>query len=119
VRVVVGPASVAGALALRLPERPRVLIDGRQDRSPWVALDLVDRCGAVQLGAVGALANAKPLGAAFPGMAWRVILPTAAAAACPAERRLDYNVALINRSGDAPLQMIDRAEVAGPLLGAR
>jgi 4-amino-4-deoxy-L-arabinose transferase-like glycosyltransferase len=100
VRVVVGPASVAGALALRLPERPRVLIDGRQDRSPWVALDLIERCGAVELGAAGTLANAAPLGAAFPGMVWRVVLPTAAAGACPADRRLDYAVALINRSGE-------------------
>lgn len=84
VRVVVGNASIAGALALRLPERPRVLIDGRHDRSPWVGLDLVQRCGAVQLGAAGTLDNARSLGPAFPGMVWRIILPILAAGACPA-----------------------------------
>ena len=83
VRVVVGSASVAGALALRLPERPRVLIDGRQDRSPWVALDLVQRCGAVQLGTRETMAHGHSLGPAFPGLMWQVILPAATAARCP------------------------------------
>lgn len=84
VRLVIGTASVAGALALRLPERPRVLIDGRHDRSPWVSLDLLQKCGAVQVGPLGSLADARSLGPAFPGMVWRVIPPTLSAGACPA-----------------------------------
>ncbi|GAC1530614.1 MAG: hypothetical protein NVS2B4_09580 [Ramlibacter sp.] len=35
--VISGPSAVAGALALRMPAHPLVLIDGRMDRSPWVA----------------------------------------------------------------------------------
>ncbi len=35
IRVIAGPARYAETLALRLPERPRILIDGRLDRSPW------------------------------------------------------------------------------------
>jgi hypothetical protein len=84
IRVVVGHAELAGALALRLPERPRVLIDGRQDRSPWVALDLVRRCGAVELGTRETMINGRSLGPAFPGLVWQVILPAAAAGRCPA-----------------------------------
>lgn len=37
VRVIVGPPAPAGAIALRLPERPLVLIVGRADRSPWIS----------------------------------------------------------------------------------
>lgn len=32
-----GPPAIAGALSLRLPEHPAVLVDGRWDRSPWAA----------------------------------------------------------------------------------
>jgi len=87
VRILVGDPRIAAALALRLPDRPLVLIDGRYDRSPWVTADLVARCGAVELlqSAVPP-AHASRLSASVPGLYWRRIAPTAAAAdACPTE----------------------------------
>ena len=49
VRLVSGPPAEAGALALRLPERPLVLIKGEPRFSPWVPADLASRCGALEL----------------------------------------------------------------------
>ena len=83
IRVISGSAALAGALALQLSEKPFVLIDGRHDRSPWVEPDLVRRCGAVQLGAMEAISSGHTLGAAFPGLAWRVVLRDPGAAPCP------------------------------------
>ncbi|MEO6407922.1 MAG: glycosyltransferase family 39 protein [Burkholderiaceae bacterium] len=83
VRVVIGDASIAGALALRLPERPLVLIDGRFDRSPWVPADLVQRCGALELGSMGLPGQVEPVGPEFPGLAWRIVKPQPGAAPCP------------------------------------
>lgn len=70
--VVSGPAAIAGAMALQLPERPSVLIDGRYGRSPWVDKRVVDRCGAVELSEGMAQPGSTPVGAAFPGLSWRV-----------------------------------------------
>lgn len=81
--LVIGEGAQAGALALQLPERPLVLIDGRFDRSPWVGHDLLRRCGAVQLDSKHALVGGMPVGAAHPGMQWRVIAPDAGTASCP------------------------------------
>jgi 4-amino-4-deoxy-L-arabinose transferase-like glycosyltransferase len=83
IRIVSGPATAAGALALQLPERPLVLIDGRHDRSPWVTPALVRRCGALQLGPKTALAASHALGAAFPELSWNVVERDPAAAPCP------------------------------------
>jgi 4-amino-4-deoxy-L-arabinose transferase-like glycosyltransferase len=83
IRVVSGPAALSGALALQLPERPLVLIDGRHDRSPWLAPDLVQRCGALQIGSTKELAAGRPIGAAFPTLAWNLIERDPAAAPCP------------------------------------
>jgi 4-amino-4-deoxy-L-arabinose transferase-like glycosyltransferase len=83
VRVVISPAAKAGALALLLPERPLVLIDGRYDRSPWVAPDLVRRCGALELGSTSVLAVGQAVGSEFPGLAWHVRRRDPAAAPCP------------------------------------
>jgi 4-amino-4-deoxy-L-arabinose transferase-like glycosyltransferase len=82
VRVVSGDAVLAGALALRLPERPLVLIDGRLDFSPWVPQDLVARCGLLQLGPLAALPGGQALGAPFKDLGWRVQPPAAGAGAC-------------------------------------
>ena len=49
VELVSGPPAEAGALALRLPERPLVLIKGEPRFSPWVPADLASRCGALEL----------------------------------------------------------------------
>jgi hypothetical protein len=83
IRVVSGLAAQAGALALQLPERPLVLIDGRHDRSPWVAPELVQRCSALQIGSIKELAGGRPVGAAFPTLAWNIVGPDPAAAPCP------------------------------------
>lgn len=83
IHVVSGPANTASALALQLPERPLVLIDGRHDRSPWVDPELVRRCGVLQLAAIEDLVEGRSLGAAFPGLAWRVVRRDPAAAPCP------------------------------------
>jgi hypothetical protein len=86
IRVVIGNTGEAGALALRLPEQPLVLIDGRYDRSPWVSRQLVADCGALQL------LNARmpppgfhPVGEPFGYMTWRV-LPPGNRAACQREK---------------------------------
>lgn len=73
--VVIGPAAMAGALALGLPEQPLVLIDGRLDISPWVPADLVARCGAVEIGLRADLPNGVPFGAVSPAWSWRVVAP--------------------------------------------
>jgi hypothetical protein len=86
VRVVIGPTGMAGALALRLPEQPLVLLDGNYGRSPWVPRDLVERCGAVELGHLGELPEAQPLGALAPEWAWRIIRPASAGLCAAAPR---------------------------------
>ncbi len=83
IRVVIGPTSIAGALALRLPERPLVLIDADPARSPWVAPDLVERCGAVEIGSTSALTGSTILGPSFRGLSWRTVLRRPYAAPCP------------------------------------
>ena len=84
IRIVIGSASVAGALSLRLVEHPLVLIDNRFDRSPWVPRELLQQCGALEIGDIETLAQGQPIGPAFPHLAWRVIRPDASAASCPA-----------------------------------
>ncbi len=83
VRVLSGDAAMAGALALRLPEHPLVLIDGRPDFSPWVPPELVARCGLLQLGPLVSLPGGQPLGPPFTGLGWRVLPPQPVVAACP------------------------------------
>lgn len=107
IRVISGPANPASLLSEELPEKPLVLVDGRLDRSPWIAPDLVTRCGAVELGFTepAALANpagttqardpdvpyahvridatgARLIGPLMPGLSWRVRLPQPGAAPC-------------------------------------
>jgi 4-amino-4-deoxy-L-arabinose transferase-like glycosyltransferase len=83
IRVVIGSTADAGALALQLPEHPVVLLDGRFDHSPWVLPELLQRCGAVELGPLPAVPGGTLVGAAFPGLAWRVVRPEAGAGLCP------------------------------------
>jgi 4-amino-4-deoxy-L-arabinose transferase-like glycosyltransferase len=68
--VVSGPPAVAGALALQLADRPKVLIDGRYDRSPWVAPSLVSRCGALEIREGPVLAGWTAAGPRFPSLSW-------------------------------------------------
>lgn len=70
--VVSGPAALASALALELPERPLVLIDGRYDRSPWVNAHPTKPCGMLQLS--DSSEYAKRVGGRFPGLTWRAVV---------------------------------------------
>ena len=81
--VVSGPASASGALALELPERPSVLIDGRYDRSPWVDTQLVAKCGALELSDGPPLAGGTAVGSTFPGLTWRVQMPSSKGTPAP------------------------------------
>lgn len=83
--VVSGPGALAGAVALRLPEHPLVLIDGRLDRSPWVERAAPGGCAELQLQLDGVLPGGTLLGPDFPGLQWRVRTPNPAMGATPAE----------------------------------
>ncbi|MDB5886585.1 MAG: hypothetical protein JWR74_2756, partial [Polaromonas sp.] len=50
VPVIGGAANIASALAIRLPERPVVLLDGDYVASPWVSAALVERNGILWVG---------------------------------------------------------------------
>ena len=80
--VISGPAAAAGALALELADRLRVLINGRVDQSPWIKSDLLGRCGILELGSPGSLSNSLPVGEAFPGLVWRVTKPNRNGTTC-------------------------------------
>ena len=83
IQIVSSAGPEAGALALRIPERPRVLIGGPLDRSPWVSPGLVARCGILELGSAQTLPLGKPAGPAFPGLLWRVTKSQPGADPCP------------------------------------
>jgi 4-amino-4-deoxy-L-arabinose transferase-like glycosyltransferase len=76
VPVVIGPYAMAGAVALRLPERPRVLIDGRYDRSPWLTAAWVARHGGIEIAPTRQLPEGTPFGTRAPGWSWRIVPPT-------------------------------------------
>ena len=70
------PPAEAGALALRLPERPLVLIKGEPRFSPWVPADLASRCGALELKRAPARPEGfEPVAAEFRNLYWRVRRP--------------------------------------------
>ncbi|NMK47487.1 glycosyltransferase family 39 protein [Achromobacter sp. Bel] len=81
VRVISGPPAEAGALALRLPEQPLVLIDGQPRFSPWVPAGLAAACGALELRLNARPEGFEPVGADFPGLYWRLLPPGAACGA--------------------------------------
>ncbi|MBB1624886.1 glycosyl transferase [Achromobacter sp. UMC71] len=81
VKVISGAWAESGALALRLPDKPLVLIDGQFQFSPWVSAGLVADCGALELlRAKTPPAGYGPVGPAFPLLYWRVKRPKAACA---------------------------------------
>lgn len=82
VRIVIGEKLMAETLALQLPERPLVLIDGRFDISPWLERDAVERCGAVELGPTVTLQGGTPVGSLLPDISWRVLMPRQGAVPC-------------------------------------
>ena len=50
IRVIAGRQRLASVLALRLAERPLVLIDGRYELSPWMPQDMSRVCGILWVG---------------------------------------------------------------------
>lgn len=74
VTVISGPPAEAGALALRLPEQPLVLIDGQLRFSPWVPKEVAEACGALELELEPRTLGAGfvAVGQDFPGLHWRV-----------------------------------------------
>lgn len=84
IHVISGSAAVTGAIALQLPERPFVLIDGNVRVSTWVPKDLASRCGVLEIVPSETAREAVAIGPAAPGLAWRVVPRDAAAPPCPA-----------------------------------
>ena len=74
VRILVGSASVAGAVAMALPEHPKVLIDGQLSWSPWVSEPELQAAGPglVQLLSPGSSEPGEPLP---EGWRWRIYEP--------------------------------------------
>jgi 4-amino-4-deoxy-L-arabinose transferase-like glycosyltransferase len=83
IHIISGPAAIAGALALTLTDQPKVLIDGRMDRSPWIRPERIRQCGALELGSAGSLPGGLPVGPSFPGLVWHVKEPQPGASSCP------------------------------------
>ena len=78
--VIAGPAQTAETLALRLPERPLVLIDGRADFSPWIRPEALARQRVLW---VGGPAEPVPPGAVRHALAdglWWAVPDSASAA---------------------------------------
>lgn len=73
--LVSGPAALAGVLALRLADHPKVLIDGRADISPWVSRSDVERCGILHIRENPPSPGWSSAGAEFPGLSWQVEKP--------------------------------------------
>jgi 4-amino-4-deoxy-L-arabinose transferase-like glycosyltransferase len=73
--VVSGPGAIAGALALLLPERPLVLIDGRVDQSPWVGPVRTSACSVLELRQVEQSAPGWQPVPGFAGLWWHLAPP--------------------------------------------
>ncbi|WP_454694080.1 ArnT family glycosyltransferase [Achromobacter aegrifaciens] len=83
VRLISGPPAEAGALALRLPEQPLVLIDGQLRFSPWVPKDMATACGALELELKAPGPGFVAVGRDFPGLYWRATRPSAPCGMAP------------------------------------
>lgn len=81
IRIIRGPATVSGAVALWLPEQPRVLIDGDLTESPWIAPGEPERLGVLDLWAPGT--GAKDVQRVRGGWGWSVRVGTSAASVLP------------------------------------
>ena len=78
-----GPGDLAGALALHLPGRPPVWIDGRLDRSPWLTAAIVSSGPILHVG-FGVDANGGKVVPGFqPTVWWRISKPAESSPAMP------------------------------------
>lgn len=67
-----GPGHLAGALALHLPGRPPVLIDGRLDHSPWLTAELVRSGPILHVGFGVDAEGGKVVPGSEPSVWWRI-----------------------------------------------
>ena len=81
IRIIRGPATVSGAVALWLPEQPRVLIDGDLTESPWIAPGEPERLGVLDLWVPGT--GPEDIQRVHGGWGWSVRVGTGAARARP------------------------------------
>jgi 4-amino-4-deoxy-L-arabinose transferase-like glycosyltransferase len=75
IRILSGPGVVCGAVALWLPSRPRVLIDGDLTISPWISGAELQREGVLELWPPGQ--GPADVQRVVGGWGWRVIRPGA------------------------------------------
>jgi 4-amino-4-deoxy-L-arabinose transferase-like glycosyltransferase len=87
--VVSGPGAPAGALALKLADRPMVLINGRFDQSPWVSALKVRDCGMLELREGQRLPGDQAVGKEFPNLSWRIVQPASTTWIADARKRFD------------------------------
>lgn len=73
INIISGPGIVSGAVALWLPSRPRVLIDGDLAISPWISTADLQRDGVLELWPPGK--GPADVQRVLGGWGWRVIKP--------------------------------------------
>lgn len=78
VAFVAGPQNLAGALALQLPERPAVVIDGPLERNPWIDPIRLAAGPTLHIGDGPPPTGATTMGGAFAPLWWRLVHPTPA-----------------------------------------
>lgn len=85
VRAIAGRQRLVSVLALRLPERPLVMVDGRPELSPWLPEDLTALCAVLWVGDAGDRPPAGLQVHALPqGLWWAVDVLSERADLCPA-----------------------------------
>ena len=73
ISIISGPGIVSGAVALWLPSRPRVLIDGDLAISPWISTADLQRDGVLEMWPPGK--GPADVQRVLGGWGWRVIKP--------------------------------------------